>query len=504
MSCAISINDVVFRYLKNGKRNILNHTTFSIEEGTLTLIMGSSGSGKSTLAAVLAGLYPENGGYLESGEVRLFGHLLSEMNSQERAKYLTILFQNPSLQFCMDNLREEMRFCMENICVPADEMDNRLDEASVKLGVIELLDRPFHTLSGGEQQRAALACLYVLNSQCIILDESFANLDEQSQKELKRLILQLLNEKRTILVIDHKADLWVDVADEIILLSAGANIYKRGINSLNIDKYRDAFEKLGLFYPNEAYVMKECRSGKDEGEKDTILSFRNLSIRAGLPQKRRWKKSVYDTPYLLEKAQADFPKGALTAILGRSGSGKSTTFMSILKQHPYEGEIKLQGSELSDLSENELFKQVGIVFQNPANQFVTQSVEEEIITSFRIWKNVQGEEMMKEQAEFTLERYGLKSLHRYSPYMLSQGQQRRLAVLAVLAGGQQVLLLDEPTYGQDEKSVNAIMEHLDEKVKAEGLCVIFITHDRELARAWADKIYVLKNKKMIETNKEDI
>lgn len=125
-------------------------------------------------------------------------------------------------------------------------------------------------------------------------------------------------------------------------------------------------------------------------------------------------------------------------------------------------------------------------------------MEDEVCVGLRLWEPGLSDEACRQRAEELLDRYGLKRQRRYSPYMLSQGQQRRLAVLSVLAGGQELLLLDEPTYGQDSRSVNAIMEHLREKVEQEGLTVIFITHDTELAAAWADKIYRLEDTMLVE------
>ena len=132
---ALELEDVVFRYQEKGKRNILDHTSLSIPAGTLTVLMGGSGCGKSTLAAVAAGLYPENGGFLEGGTIRLYGQDLKTLDPQKRAAYLTVLFQNPDLQFCMNTLREEMRFCLENIRVPAGEMDARIDRAAAELAL---------------------------------------------------------------------------------------------------------------------------------------------------------------------------------------------------------------------------------------------------------------------------------------------------------------------------------------------------------------------------------
>lgn len=133
---ALELEDVVFRYQEKGRRNILDHTSLTIPAGTLTVLMGGSGCGKSTLAAVAAGLYPENGGFLESGIIRLYGQDLKTLDPQKRAAYLTVLFQNPDLQFCMNTLREEMRFCLENICIPAGKMDERIEQAAAELGIL--------------------------------------------------------------------------------------------------------------------------------------------------------------------------------------------------------------------------------------------------------------------------------------------------------------------------------------------------------------------------------
>lgn len=225
---ALELDDVVFRYLEHGKRNILDHVTMDIRAGTLTVLMGASGCGKSTLAAVAAGLYPENGGYLASGNIRLFGKPLAGMNPQQRASLLTMMFQNPDLQFCMDTLRKEMRFCMENICVPAQQMDNRIRASAEAMGVQELLDRKLSALSGGEKQKAALACLDVMESRCVLLDESFANIDRTAAAELLRMLRRMKSNGRTVIAIDHRADLWLDDADEFILLEEGARVAARG------------------------------------------------------------------------------------------------------------------------------------------------------------------------------------------------------------------------------------------------------------------------------------
>ncbi|MCC8106376.1 MAG: energy-coupling factor ABC transporter ATP-binding protein [Clostridiales bacterium] len=527
-SIAIHLSDVVFRYVESGKRNILDHVSLDIEEGGITVLMGSSGCGKSTLAAVLAGLYPENGGFLESGSIELYGHPVSAMNQQERAAYLTMLFQNPDLQFCMDTLRREMQFCMENICVPKEEMDRRIVDAARTLGMEPLLDQKLVTLSGGEKQKAALCCLYVMESKCILLDEAFANIDSRSVTELVSLLLKLKQHGRTIIAIDHQLGHWADAADEIIVLGEGGKVLQRGISPDQLEEFYPLFEQEGLYYPGRtasqrSFFMADAAAGHkpetaasynsesstQQDQKPAAVSFRDLSIlrtsdarASGRNASSSVQTSGRHTPrfrqYLLSHVDVDFPKGAMTAVLGPSGSGKTTTFLSVLKQHPYEGSILIDGTDLSRIKKKELFAKAGIVFQNPGNQFITQNVTEEVKSSIRIWNNDLSDEQCEKQALALLKEYGLERYHRYSPYMLSQGQQRRLAVLSILAGRQQILFLDEPTYGQDYRSTMVIMDQLSRKVKDDGLTVVFITHDQELAEVWADKIYQLQGQRLVE------
>lgn len=488
-STALSMRDVVFRYMEQGKRNILDHVDLDIAAGSVTVLMGAGGCGKSTLAAVAAGLYPENGGSLDGGSISWFGRALTDMDPQERARQVGVLFQNPDLQFCMDSLRKELRFCMENLCIDPAEMDARIDSAAAELGVQSLLDQPLHTLSGGEKQRAALACLYVMESRCLLLDECFANLDREAAQSLMVMLRKLHRAGRTIIAIDHQPELWLDDADEFILLGHGGRVAARGVNKSNLAQYRGTFDELGLFYPEPPRPYRPART-----KNASILCFEGVSVAKGETRRSVSRRKAEAAPLLLDNARAEFPKGAVTAVLGPSGCGKTTTFLAVLRRHVYTGRITLDGVDIANIRRRELYRQVGIVFQNPANQFITQNVAEEVVASLRVWRPELSDEACRAEAERRLEEYGLSRYKKYSPYMLSQGQQRRLAVLSVLCGGQKLLLLDEPTYGQDARSVQAIMEQLRSKVKNEGLSVIFITHDRALAATWADKVYWLRER----------
>lgn len=480
MEYFLTARDLTFRYFEKGGHVILDHVDFDLPKGKTIVLLGKSGSGKSTLLSVLGGLYPENGGILLSGEIEICGKPLPKLRFGERASYVSEMFQNPDLQFCMDTLRKEMIFCLENISRPREEMDGRVDAFAKAMKIEKLLDQPIHSLSGGEKQKAALCCLLLLNSKGIFLDEPFANLDERSAGELQEILKKHQREQgTTILAIDHRIDLWLPYADEFWILGEKGRILKKGITRDNWREYRQLFLEQGLFYPHEKKRFHE------EEKTETLLSMENLTICRGKSGEA-----------LLLKAQAEIPKQKFTALLGPSGCGKTTLFSAILGQKKYGGSILLEGQELRKMKSKLRFRKIGTVFQNPSNQFLSTRVLEEVLVSLKVWNPKAEEQALTKEALSMLDSYQLKAYQKYSPYMLSQGQQRRLAVLSILAGGQKLLLLDEPTYGQDYASTTAIMEQLRRLVKEEGLTVLFTTHDRQLAAEYADRIYEVEGKEL--------
>ncbi len=506
-SAALEMEDVIFRFYENGKKNILDHASLTVREGTLTVLMGSSGCGKSTLAAVAAGLYPENGGFLLQGSIRLFGKDLKELNPRTRAEYLSVMFQNPDLQFCMATPEKELYFCMENMAVPPEEMKQRVTDTAARFGLESFLTRPLHTLSGGEKQMVSLACLYVVGSRMIILDEAFANIDGEAAKKIFTLLMKMKEQGSTILAIDHRLDLWLEAADEIVILTDGAKVLERGLNRENLEEAREVFRQEGLFFPGEAGKrynnVKETEEGGQYGESTTCkeenlpaVSFDAVTIFSEV--QKRFGREIPSGKKLVENTSFDIPAGTITALLGSSGSGKTTSFLALMKKHPYTGTIRMFGEDIRKKKPEELYRNAGFVFQNPANQFVTQKVEDEVTCGLRIWNPEWTDEDIQREAERLLTAFGLESKRRLSPYMLSQGQQRRLAVLSALSGGQKLLLLDEPTYGQDDRSTEGIMRELLKKKEADGLTVVMITHDRELAERFADRILVLEDRKIRE------
>ncbi|MCL2381584.1 MAG: energy-coupling factor ABC transporter ATP-binding protein [Treponema sp.] len=437
---SLEARNITFKYFENSKKNILENMDFSLPEGKITVLTGKSGSGKSTLAYILAGLYPENCGFLVSGGVFYDGVDIHALTPNKRVAYVSMMFQNCDLQFCMNNLENELFFCLENIGTPPEKNAGIIGTAVDTIGIRHLLHRNFNSMSGGEKQKCALCCILALKSKCVILDEAFANIDTQSAREIVSVIKSL---NVTVLAIDHNPALWEGACDNIVSLDGSA----------------------AISYADKKPVLN------DTGE--VILTTEGVTANA------------------ISYPDMTFEKGSLTAVLGPSGCGKTTFFKTLIKQHKYKGNINFLGRELAKLGKHYIFSKCGIVFQNPSSQFLALNVYDEILYSVKRWHRHESDDKKKEKTLELLGVFDLEKYKQYSPYLLSQGQQRRLAVLSMIAGQQEILLLDEPTYGQDYENIRAIMGLLLEKAR-NGLTVIFSTHNEKAAHDFSHKIIRLE------------
>ncbi len=447
--------DLTFKYYEKSLKLVLQNLNFEIEG--FTVLLGSSGCGKSTLAMVLAGLYPRNTGVLISGTTMLNKKEIHSLTNRQRAQEVSVMFQNADLQFCMSNLRQELTFCLENLLWDRQKVDGQISYATGYLGTEEFLDRPFYTLSGGEKQKCALTCMVALDTKWMIFDEPFANIDPQSSKELIKLLWKLHEDKGIqMLVIDHMPRRWKEYSCKMVQMDGGTKIFPyEGIIHL---------------------IEKKPRKIEDQGN---AIELKTVSL-------------AQEDKILLRDTSFHVKKGAITAITGKSGCGKTTLLQCLYGKLKYQGEIKVLGRNATKRNFRELCKFMGIVIQNPQSQFAKHTVLEEIQYSLSLWK----QDASVEHAIELLDSFGLKTYQKYSPFMLSQGQQRRLAVLSVLCSGQQILLLDEPTYGQDEESLHAIMKLLTDKVEQEGITVLLTTHDESLVDQYCDYHLEMKEGKI--------
>ena len=422
-----------------------------------------------------AGLYPSSKGILSKGEVVLFGKDINEYTPEKRAKYIMMMFQNADTQFCMDIVKDEIIFCLENIAFPVEKMDEVVDRVLNETGIEYLRDRKISSLSGGEKQKLSLACVLAVEPKIIVLDEPFANVDYESSQEIVNILKNINRDKEvTIIAVDHRISLWKDIDYTLLHLGKGCSFVDK-----NIDKY------LVDIIDEEEYkknYLKKCEKFKDRADSIEIQKL----------------KIAYEKESLLEEINIKIKEGSITSIIGKSGAGKTSLLKAIAGISKISsGNIKIFGTDIKKIKEKIFINTIGIVFQNPQNQFITYKVIEEIMFTLKKRYPKENEKILLEKAENLLKEFELYRYRNFSPFSLSQGQQRKLAVLSMLGAGQKIILCDEPTYGQDNKTSIEIMEFLKRKAEEDRITVVMVSHDRNLVLKYSDFIYETTSDKKI-------
>jgi energy-coupling factor transport system ATP-binding protein len=473
-------------------RKIFTDLTFSIGKNQSVLLLGPSGSGKSTLAFCLNRLYPEAVDGVLKGSISYEGQSLEAFQSGELNQKIGIVFQDPESQFCMLTVEEEVALGLENFHIPREQMELKIDRALELVGLQNDKKTTIHTLSGGQKQKLALACVLALEPEVIILDEPTANLDPVSSSELVETIALIKNERPfTLIVIEHKLDDWVELIDTCLVLDSNGSLLFEGTPAQCFGEFASFLKKEGIWLPKVVEAALTAKiAGMYRGERLPLLKSELL---AGLDYSFDFSKKISKTlaikePILevkgiharghLKNINLTIHKGEQVALVGSNGAGKTTLSKCLAGLIPVtQGEIQFLGVPLSKWKEKDLFQKLGYVFQNPEHQFITDSVFEEIAFGLE----------HRASALSILEKIGLEKHANAHPFALSQGQKRRLSVATMLVHEQELLILDEPTFGQDANTAHEIMEILEEKSGA----VMMITHDMELVDQYADTVHVL-------------
>ena len=462
---SIRIEHLKFTYFED-RKDILSDLSAEFDAGEITILTGASGCGKSTLLYLAAGIYPHSAGVLRSGTLEVEGIRPDSLTSKKRCALVGMMFQNPELQFCMDTVEHELLFCLENICTPQEAMMEQVEKALAFCEISHLKERTLHSLSGGERQKVMLACLTLLAPKWLLLDEPFANIDDASARMIAGKLKEL-NRTRGIgiLAVDHRLENWLGIADQVRVMENGV-LRPEVMDANTLDP--ELLKELGVIVPGEAYEPKLPKA--DLG--DVVLELKNLTLR-------------HQNNVIFRNVNGSFRSGCIYAVLGESGCGKSSLFGALSGLYSYQGQALLQGRDLRKLRKKDLGK-IGFVTQNPQDQFVSDTVREEILVGLK------KREDAEEKTEEILRGIRLWRYRDISPYMLSQGQQRRLGVAALMAYPCKVLVCDEPTYAQDRNNTAAIMDALCRQAREHGVALIFSTHDRQLAQDYADEILELK------------
>lgn len=466
MSC-LEFRGVSFTFSETADTGFFHDLRLSLDSNEVTLLSGPSGCGKSTILNLAAGIYPQNGGKLVAGEIVIDDQDITTLDANQRVALVAMMFQNPDLQFCMDTVEHEILFCLENLGVDPAMMAERVISALRFCGIEALKERLLLTLSGGEKQKAMLACLVALRPQWILLDEPFANVDEAAAHEIIDKLMVLHHQGVGLFVVDHRTDLWLDVADALYWLDGQQQMIRIPDN---LDRH-DAMQLAAWHLYKMGTPYRSPQKWPVERDGPAVLSLENIEVTHG-------------STVLLAQLNYSFMAGKIYAIVGASGSGKSTLFNAISGIQRYKGKITLHQKVLR---RTRRWKpgQVGFVTQNSQDQFVAETVIQEIELGL-------GRHSSIECAQKLLRGIDLWGYRYFSPYMLSQGQQRRLGVAALLAYDCRLLICDEPTYAQDRDHTINIMDELSKKARDHGITIIFSTHDRQLARDYADVVLRLE------------
>jgi energy-coupling factor transporter ATP-binding protein EcfA2 len=429
------------------------------------MLLGASGSGKSTLLSGLAGLL--EGGESE-GELRVDG--LDPRDARDRTG---IVFQDPESSLVMARAGDEVAFGLENRCVPANEIWPRVDEAVEKVGFTYGRNRATDALSGGEQQRLALASALALRPGLLLLDEPTANLDPAGATLVRDALRRVLGGgQQTMVLVEHRVAEATDLVDRVIVLQPGGGVLADGSPADVFARLGDELAEAGIWVPNHPLPMPPSRPRPSP---DEVLT----AERVGYHYPAEEPLAVGPIDLQLRTSEA-------LAIVGPNGSGKSTLALllgGLLR--PSIGSVTGPDRQpIWRMPAVRLARMIGSVFQDPEHQFLTGSVRDELTLAPRR-QQLSAVEASRRAAAL-MERLHLTPLAEANPFTLSGGEKRRLSVATALAGEPSVLILDEPTYGQDRRTAVELLDLLARQ-RDEGAAVCFVTHDLPFAAALADR-----------------
>jgi energy-coupling factor transport system ATP-binding protein len=459
--------------------------SLSIEPGERVLLLGASGAGKSTLLAGLAGVLGGDDDGEAVGDLRLDGRAPAESRGRSG-----LLLQDPDAQVILARVGDDVAFAGENLGVPRDELWSRVRWSLDAVGLDLPLDRSTAQLSGGQKQRLALAGLLAMRPGLLLLDEPTANLDPDGAREVRDAVAAVLARTgATLIVVEHRVAVWRELVDRVIVLDAAGGVLADGAPDAVLADTAGRLRDAGVWLPDEPVpTARPVAAGA------SLLEARSLAVGraplfAGRRARRRAERGGELVGHALPfRADLTIAEGSALALTGPSGVGKSTlalTLGGLLP--PLGGELTaapaLAGRAASAPAvwrSRELLTRIGTVFQNPEHQFIAVSVRDELAAGPRALALAPEETAAR--VEQLLDALGLSALADANPFTLSGGQKRRLSVATALATRPRLLVLDEPTYGQDVTTWRRLVD-LIAGLRDEGHAVVAATHDAEFAAA---------------------
>ncbi len=450
------------------------------------LVVGPSGSGKSTLALALAGLIPREIPSTIDGRLDLDGRAMRETDGRAVAARVGLVFQDPASQLVMDRVEDDVAFGLENRAWPRASMGAAVDTSLAAVGLSGMGRRRSRTLSGGQQQRLALAGVLAADPGLLVLDEPTANLDPDGANALIRWLRRIRDARRTsIVLIEHRVDVAWPLADLVIALDRDGSTIDVGPPDAVAGRSGERMRAAGIWLP----ASVEAALGPDPGA--TILPPGRASGDDVVVSADGVTFGFDRRVPVLHGASVTVAAGERVALVGRNGSGKSTLGQLLVGlRRPDVGTIRLLGDDPARLSAADLARRAAYVFQEPERQFLAQRVDDEVTLGLQPAETGRVAPLMA-QLGLPLEAFGARS-----PYRLSGGEQRRLSLACALVREPRLLVLDEPTFGQDRAGYAGLLAILGERLDA-GACLIAATHDERFVRDVAGRVIELDEGRIV-------
>ncbi|HEX5692233.1 MAG TPA: ABC transporter ATP-binding protein [Roseiflexaceae bacterium] len=499
----IAVDHLSFTY-RRAREPALADVSLDVRPGELLLIAGPSGCGKSTLLRCLNGLIPSTYRGDMQGDVRVAGRDTRDMTLAEISRTVGNVLQDPERQIVASHVLEEVAFGLENLGLPVGEVLRRAEATLDELHMLHLAKRETFTLSGGEKQKLAAAGVLALEPRVLLLDEPLANLDPASAAEALALFRRLADSGRAVVIVEHRVEEVLSLNPErVMLMDQGRIIYSGPAG--DVGAFADpravklpapiAIQRLAAL-DDERQTTNDERSAEQAlhpSPASPPLDPKRQTGETPLVELRDVEFGYGETP-VLHGVSLQVNPGDRIALLGPNGSGKSTLVKHMIGLlRPQRGAVFIGGAPAEKLSVAQAARQVGYVFQSPSHMLFAPTVREELAFGPR---NVgqSADEIARHSAE-ALALVGLEGYDERPPLTLSFGQQRRLCIASVIAMRAQVLLMDEPTAGQDYRSYTQFMDGILEL--GVFAAQIFITHDVDLAISYANRVLLFADGRIV-------
>ncbi|MGP6207872.1 ABC transporter ATP-binding protein [Cuniculiplasma sp. SKW3] len=503
---AIEIKNLKFSYLSDEKPT-LEIDDFYVNEGESILLTGRSGSGKSTLVNCINGIIPNVISGELSGSIKLLGTEVRDMKLPDIARVVGTLLQDPERQVMNYNIVDEIAFGPENLRLPREEMERRINKAISVVGIGNFLERETTKLSGGELQRVALASVIAMEPKIMILDEPTSNIDPEGTEQIFKFI-QENKSSMTQIIVEHKVERALPFVDRVVVINNGKIV-------LNVSKehlMRDVGILLdaGIEIPEEYIYAKEL--GLHTLDPEIIREkIKESGIHLSRRERRNNGEVILSAHMEAEvegkrivDANLSLKKGQVYCIMGKNGAGKTTLIKALMdflnkKQFKVTSSLYVEGEDLSKKDYVIRGRKIAYLPQSFDLMLVSKNVESEIYYSAKHRKNPE----FKKIGDKLIEMFSLEDKRMSDPLMLSTGQRRRVCMAASLASSAHIMLMDEPTSGQDFLNKKILGEEI-RNLCERGFSFLIVTHDSRFAYRYGDYIGIMENGKIVHEGTPDV